>query len=292
MTSVCSWMLGGTAAIGMGALIAVYALAQSRRVVRVTRIHIQVRDLDPAFDGYRIGILSDLHHGPHTSRRHLVRGAQVLSTCRPDLIALLGDYGTSHRFARRASRHAYHYTLAHLGECLHELRAPDGIVGILGNHDHIGGAPQVTRWLRNQGVRVLVNDHLTIRRGDGLLLIGGVDDVEEGHVDPYGGCRETPPEVPRVILSHNPDGIRALAENARADLVVSGHTHGGQVVLPFVGAAVRNCAICGPHSAYGWIPNPRAPLFVTSGLGVQIPARIGSTAEVLLVTLCCDQQPA
>jgi predicted MPP superfamily phosphohydrolase len=278
--------------IAVGLLCGTYALLRAFRVLRLTRLPVGIQALPPALNGYRIGVLSDLHHGPHTGVRHLERAIRVITASRPDIVVLLGDYGTSHWIARWASRRAYRYTFARLTSCLRELHAPDGVVAILGNHDHLGGAPDVVRWLRACGIRVLVNEHLVVRRGTGELVFAGVDDVEEGQVDPAGGCAGARASTPQVILSHNPDGVHVLAPGTRADLVLSGHTHGGQIVLPLLGAAVRNCTTCGRHTAYGWVPNPRALLYVSSGVGVQIPARIGTTGEVVLVTLHDRQQPA
>ncbi|HET7583978.1 MAG TPA: metallophosphoesterase [Gemmatimonadaceae bacterium] len=233
-----------------------------------------------------------MHHGPYGSTGHVCRAALLIAEHHPDLIALLGDYGRSHRWAPRLSRWAYTRTFASLGACLRELHAPDGVVAVLGNHDHLVSADDVARWLTQQGIHVLVNDHILIRRANAFLAVGGVDDAERGTVDPAGGCATVDATVPRIVLSHNPDGVLMLAPEARADVVLSGHTHGGQIVLPVVGALVRNCTICGAHYTRGWIPNPRAPLFVTSGVGAQIPMRIGTTPEVVLLTLRRGQQPA
>jgi hypothetical protein len=144
---------------------------------------------------------------------------------------------------------------------------------------------KVGDWLRALGAHVLVNDCVTVRRGDARLGIGGVDDWTYGRIDPDGGCASLPADVPRVVLSHNPDGALELASTSRADLVIAGHTHGGQVVLPLVGAPAVHCSVCDASTASGWVPRSPVPLYVTTGVGVLLPIRINCPAEVLLVRL-------
>jgi predicted MPP superfamily phosphohydrolase len=132
---------------------------------------------------------------------------------------------------------------------------------------------------------VLVNQCVCIERGGARLAVGGVDDFKRGEVDPYGGCAGVPAGVPRVIISHNPDGVTALAPDARVDLVLAGHTHGGQVVLPLLGAPMRHARVCGWHCASGWVPNPYAPLYVSTGVGSFLPLRFNCPPEVLAVKL-------
>jgi predicted MPP superfamily phosphohydrolase len=130
-----------------------------------------------------------------------------------------------------------------------------------------------------------VNEAMLVARGGARLAIAGLDDVREGRPDPQAGCEGVPPGVPRIVLSHNPDGVLKLAPSVRPALVLSGHTHGGQVVLPFYGAPIRVSRITTRKAASGWIPNRYAPLFVTTGVGSQIPLRFGSVPEVLIVRL-------
>jgi predicted MPP superfamily phosphohydrolase len=165
------------------------------------------------------------------------------------------------------------------------LHAPDGIVGVLGNHDYDYDAPSVARWLTRCGVHVLVNECVTFERDGARLAIGGVDDYEYGSIDVYGGCAEIPADVPRIVLSHNPDGVLRLDPRARVDLVLAGHTHGGQLVLPWFGAPARHCTICDADCASGWVRRAPVPLYVSAGAGALIPFRLGSRPEVVLVRL-------
>ncbi|MBX6330281.1 MAG: metallophosphoesterase [Gemmatimonadaceae bacterium] len=263
-----------------------YAVVVAPRRLRLTTIDAPIPGLPAAFDGYTIAVLSDIHHGAvWGSRTHLKRAITLAHAAAPDLIALLGDYGLSHHRLPRASRRAYERAMPVMGPLLRSLHAPDGVVAVIGNHDYDYDASAVAAWLRETGSRVLVNEAVCIERAGARLAISGVDDAASGKIDPHAGCAHLEPHVPRIVLSHNPDGVLSLATDARVDLVLSGHTHGGQVVLPFVGALSRRCKLCGRHTARGWVPNPRAPLYVTSGVGAIIPLRVHCPPEVLVVRL-------
>jgi predicted MPP superfamily phosphohydrolase len=263
-----------------------YAVFIAPRRLRLTTLDVQIPGLPPAFDGYTIAVLSDIHHGAvWGSRTHLEHAVALAHAAAPDLIALLGDYGLSHHRLPRASSRAYRRAMPVMAPVLRSLRAPDGVVAVIGNHDYDYDASAVAAWLRETGSRVLVNEAVCIERGGARLAISGVDDATSGRIDPHAGCEHIEPHVPRIVLSHNPDGVLSLATDVRVDLVLSGHTHGGQVVLPLLGALSRRCELCGRHTARGWVPNPRAPLYVTSGVGVMIPLRVHCPPEVLVVRL-------
>lgn len=264
----------------------VHATLVAPNALRLTHIDVPINALAPELEGYSLAMLSDLHYGGTTRpARLLARAVRMTNDAKPDLIVLLGDYALSHSYLPTLSRWLYEWALPPMTEPLRTLRAPDGVIAILGNHDYDYDVVKIGGWLRSLGARVLVNECVTVQRGGALLGIGGVDDWTNGTVDPNGGCASLPSDVPRIVLSHNPDGAMELATHARADLVIAGHTHGGQVVLPLIGAPLRHCAICDASSASGWVRRSRVPLYVTTGVGVVLPIRINCPAEVLLVRL-------
>jgi uncharacterized protein len=277
-------LLAVAVAIALAALA--YVTLVTPVALRRTRIDVPIADLSPALEGYTIAALSDLHYGGTITPLRLIdRAVQLANESSPDLIVLLGDYALSHTRLRTISRLLYEWALPRMTESLRALRAPDGVIAILGNHDYEHDPAKVAAWLRSTGARVLINECVVIAKGDARLGIGGVDDWTYGEIDPHGGCASLPPDVPRIVLSHNPDGVLELASTARVDLVLSGHTHGGQIVLPWLGAPARHCTVCSASSASGWVARAPVRLYVTTGVGVLLPLRINCPAEVLIVRL-------
>jgi predicted MPP superfamily phosphohydrolase len=277
-------------ALAVAAAAALLALAYVTLVtpgaLRRTTIDVPIADLSPALEGYTIAVLSDLHYGGTIRPAHLIeRAVHLANEASPDLIVLLGDYALSHERVRTISRWLYEWALPRMTDSLRALRAPNGVIAILGNHDYDHDPVKVAAWLRTTGARVLVNECVVIEKGDARLGIGGVDDWTHGVIDPHGGCASLPPDIPRVVLSHNPDGALELLSTARVDLVLAGHTHGGQIVLPWLGALARHCTVCDASSASGWVARAPVPLYVTTGVGVLLPLRINCPAEVLIVRL-------
>lgn len=268
-------------------LIAVaYVTLVTPVTLRRTTIDVPIADLARELDGYVIAVLSDLHYGGTIRPARLVRRAVNLANeASPDLVVLLGDYALSHSITRTISRWLYEWALPRMSESLRELHAPDGMLAILGNHDYDYDAAKTAVWLQSIGARVLVNECVIIEKGQARLGVGGVDDWTHGEIDPHGGCASLAPDIPRIVLSHNPDGALELTPSARIDLVLAGHTHGGQIVLPWIGAPARHCAVCDARSASGWVPRAPVPLYVTTGVGVLLPLRISCPAEVLIVRL-------
>ena len=266
--------------------VAAWALFVAPYRLETTHLRAPVRALPPELEGYRIAVLSDLHHWPGIARGHVRRAVQLALAAEPDVIVLLGDYSVSFEtWGRGLSAWLYDRAMAQLTPLLRPLRAPDGVLAILGNHDHYAGAERVARWLPSTGARLLRNEGIVVRRGGATLVIGGVDDWFEGTVDACGGCRGLPADAPTIVLSHVPDGILALSPSRRVDLVLAGHTHGGQFVIPGIGAPVTFSRIATRRHPAGWVPNARAPLFVSRGIGVQLPGRFNAPPEVVIVEL-------
>lgn len=273
--------LFGAIGIGIGTIV------PSRRPADTTEIEVTIPDLPAAFEGYTIVALADLHHRHPWNDLHWLRHAvDITNDQAPDAIALLGDYGSSFKRARSLSYRLYHDALDTMTPELRRLRAKDAVVAVIGNHDYYADPAMVRRWLRGMGAVVLVNQVHRVTRDGHVLRLAGLDDVSEGSIDTRAGC-DVKDRSPTVVLSHNPDGIREIAPDVRVDVVLAGHTHGGQIVLPVLGAPFTMCRVCGRKTASGWVPNDRAPLYVTRGLGEQLPLpiRVRSQPEVLVLRL-------
>lgn len=264
--------------------LGVHAAFVVPRDLRLSEHRLDVADLPPEFDGYRIAVLADFHHGPQQPAARAERAVALANAQAPHLAVLLGDYGTSEWAARELSRRWYRRMFAQLGPVLRGLQARDGVVAVIGNHDYYASAGETRAWLESLGVRVLRNEALALGSPEGALRLVGLDDLEEGTLDAGIVAQLVAGNTPTLVLSHHPDGVR-YCRHPSVRAVLSGHTHGGQVVLPWIGAPVTRSEVCHAAQPAGWVPNAFAPLLVSRGIGTQIPLRIGSTPEVILLTL-------
>jgi len=283
-----------SALTGAWAALASFLAGIARRSPpEVTTRELWIADLEADLDRYTVVVISDLHLPPTHDTRWLATIVATVNATSPDLVALLGDYGTSFKHMASVSRAWYETALTASVPVASRLQARDGIVAVLGNHDYYAGAHRVREWLGAIGADVLINRVRFIRRGNGVLKVAGVDDVCEGTIDPRVEALPGTPG-PTLILSHNPDFVMHLSREVRADVVLAGHTHGGQVVLPWYGAPLTMSRVCGRRSASGWVKNERTTLYVTRGLGAQwpFPARVNCRSELLVLRLRAGQQPA
>lgn len=242
---------------------------------RLKRVDIPVAGLHPALEGYRIVQVSDLHVGPTIGRRYVRRVVEQSNALRPDLVVLTGDIvdGSPARLAPHVAP-------------LAGLAAVDGTVFILGNHDCYSGARRWIAHFRSLGMRVLLNEHLALRRGDATLVVGGVVDPALRLSEPRQLPRPDLAAAPgteaalRILLAHNP-ALAPLGEKAGFDVQLSGHTHAGQF-FPWT-LAVR--AVHAPHVA-GLSRLNRMWVYVSAGTGSWgPPVRFGTVTELTLLRL-------
>jgi predicted MPP superfamily phosphohydrolase len=264
--------------------VALHAIFIAPKQLTVSEHEVPIGDLGAAFEGYTIAVLADIHQPPTGNTSELRRAIEVVTGVRPQLIVLLGDYAASFSRARGMSHRFYTKGMAASEPLLRELRAPDGVIAVLGNHDYYHDGPAVAEWLRGLGATVLVNASVVIERDRDRLVVGGTDDCDEGTVDPQAGCAGRP-DAPTMVLAHHPDSVLVFEPERRMDFVLSGHTHGGQVVLPWYGAPMTLSKVCTRQHPAGWVPNGRAPLLVSRGLGGDIPLRFNCPPELVLVRL-------
>ena len=240
---------------------------------RLTIEHHQIylKRLPRALDGFRIVQLSDIHHSNFTSSEMIERAVQTATSLQPDIIALTGDYISKERtFA------------APCAELMGRLRARHGVFAVLGNHDHWTDAALITDLFRAEGITVLVNQGMRFERNGSAFWLAGVDDAMVGLEDlslALAGSRET--EM-KLVLAHNPIILRR-AVRAGVDLVLSGHTHGGQVNL----RSERNpSGKIRRRMLKGLVRQGETQIYVSRGLGtVVVPVRFGSPPEVSLLEL-------
>jgi predicted MPP superfamily phosphohydrolase len=273
----------GAAAPGSGALaaglyafflvVAAYAVFVRRRWVRVRTVEVPVRGLPAPFDGYTIAHLSDLHVGGHTPRTRAEAWRARVDAMGVDLVALTGDYVTSGV--------AFHRDIA---DVLSGFHAKDGTFAVMGNHDYFGDGEPLISLLRAGGVRVLRNEHATIERGGARIGVAGVDDTWTRRADVRRAVEGRDVDVPLLALAHDPALFPALAAEG-ADVVLSGHTHWGQVGVPFFAATLNMSRLTWRYHA-GTYREGEATLVISPGLGTTgPPARLGSPPEITIVRL-------
>ena len=239
----------------------------------ITVTDIWLRRLAPPHEGLRIVHLTDIHHSLYTPLDDVQRAVHLSNRLRPEIVALTGDYVTLSP--------DYIWPVA---EALGKLRARLGVFAVLGNHDFDVDANEITHALRSQHIHVLRNSHRVLRHGSAALWVIGVDDVWYGADDLRGALRSVPTRDPKVLLCHNPLGIHRAAAHG-IDLVLSGHTHGGQVRLPVVGSVYGRSKL-GVRFVDGWNRLDGTQIYVNRGIGkVLLPVRVACPAEIACLRL-------
>jgi predicted MPP superfamily phosphohydrolase len=235
--------------------------------IEVTRHEIIIDDLPEVFDGYRIAFLTDTHVAPIMRLAFYREVVAQVTRFDPDVVLLGGDFVTWHRHIP---------LMAEL--LLTDLHAHDGVFAVLGNHDYWAGAEEVMAAMRAKGVRFLINRSVTIERGGEALPIVGIDEMYRGEPDPERAFANVDPARPCIALSHHPD-IIDLVRGRRIDLMLCGHTHGGQIRFPFFGAVV----VPSRHEAAyasGFHRVGNVLMYVSRGIGAIPPLRILCRPEV------------
>jgi predicted MPP superfamily phosphohydrolase len=187
--------------------------------------------LPKRLDGLKIGVMADFHAGAFTTKEDILHAINIVNRERPDLIALLGDYvdGAYSHTRKNVEKGSYVF------DTLKRLNAPLGIYAVLGNHDHWTDAALVRKKLSKLPLVTLNNQGIGLENG---LTLAGVDDFWEGPSDPFKAIRNISPESVIIMLSHNPDVNLQLKGDEKVRLVISGHTHGGQIRIPILKRAL------------------------------------------------------
>jgi len=245
----------------------------------VSRLEILCSELPAGFDGLRIAQLSDLHL--HRISRAYRRAIDAIGRERPDLVAITGDL-VDHPEQTSAC-------LAFLSR----LRAAAGVPVIVvpGNWDHraFPTKQSIAAWHQRlqaeTGVRVLANQNVVLHRhGDRMWLVG-TDDPYFGHADLDASFKGIPDSAFALVLTHAPEAFEELAQRPAARLVLAGHTHGGQVRLPFIGA-LRVPSRYGTRFAHGLFKLGDAIFYVNAGMGMShLPVRFLCRPELTFITL-------
>lgn len=268
------------AVVVLGALLFGWAvLGEPRRLV-VTRTELTLPAWPRELSGLRVALISDLHIGSlHWDLDALADLVERANAEHPELVLLAGDYQNNgpHGVAE--------VSIEAIAERLGRLRAPLGVVAVLGNHDWWNDGEATRRAFTAAGIVVLEESSTLIRRGSTSFAVVGLADLMTRATDPARALAAAP-GAPTLVLMHEPD---LFAEFPRLQLnpalTLAGHTHGGQVWLPLLGRRVVPSRY-GERYAYGHVVEADRHLFVTSGVGTSIfPIRFGVPPEIALLTL-------
>lgn len=262
---------------GAAVLSASYPVLIERNIVLVNRYRVLVRDLPASFHGFTIAHLTDLHLGFLVSDSFIDGIVTRTNELQPDLIACTGDYVHERNTRQEIDR---------VWPFLARLRAKDGVYSVLGNHDHWADFERSLYWLEKTGQNIRHSSRI-ISRGTDRVYIGGAGDHLEDKqgIDKAFGIAQD--DGCKILLAHNPDTVDT-EYSTRLSLVLSGHTHGGQVVLPFIGPPVL--PVKNKKYTSGLIPVGETMLFISRGIGWAIyPVRFNCYPEIALLEL---QSPA
>ena len=261
-------------AYGLAAALAgSYTVLIERNIVLVNRYQIPLANLPPAFHGFTIAHLTDLHFGKLVSAAFISKVVERTNALRPDLIVCTGDYV-----------HAKNTTaeIDQVWPLLMKLHARHGVFSVLGNHDHSADTARSLYWLERSGQN-LRHQCKVLERGKERLVVGGAGELWGDQLKIDAAFAASAPGDCRILLAHNPDSVDSPF-NTPISLVLSGHTHGGQVVLPFYGPLVL--PVENKRYSSGLIDTPKTKLFISRGIGWAIyPVRFNCYPEIAVLEL-------
>lgn len=266
----------GLAAVGAGALY------RDTIHLQPTRFEIRLQRLPRRLDGLRIVQLSDFHYDPYVDIRVITSAVDMANQLQPDLVVLTGDFVSQGPFAGRydppAARDA-----EPCSQILSRLRPRLGVFAVLGNHDYYTDPDVVAEILRSRGFHVLRNQSFALEQDGTRLWLAGINDAVAGADDLDLALQKIPGSEAVVLLAHEPD-FADWVPPGHVDLQLSGHSHGGQIVLPVIGPPYL------PPLArkYPWGLRRLGPLtlYTNRGLGtITLPLRFNCPPELTLFTL-------
>ncbi|MBY0528086.1 MAG: metallophosphoesterase [Gemmataceae bacterium] len=268
--------------IGRGWAQVAYGYGVEPTWLEVNQVDIPVVGLPDAFAGFRIVQLSDFHAKHNVTPTYLGEAVALAHAQAPDVAVLTGD------FVHKGFKY-----VEDVARTLGQLKAPGGVFAVLGNHDFsVRNALGIRRYrhlhravgdaLMAQGIRVLRNETVRLDRGSAHIYLTGVEDLWSRSCDVERALDGLHPEVPRVVLAHNPRTIEHL-NGHRCDLMLSGHTHGGQVHVPGIGRPTLSKKA--KVFAAGLYQYRDTYLYVNKGVGFGFRFRFGVRPEVAVATL-------
>lgn len=275
----------GLSALAAGGGLLAYSGLWDRHHLVIVHQTIRLRRLPEAFRGLRIAQISDIHYDEYTEPYFLREIVRRVNALQPDIVVLTGDFVTDGPLPRHVGARLS-YPCA---EILSGIQSPHRFAS-LGNHDTLVGWPVVVEALKINGIPTLANSYVPFERDGSRLWLGGLrsSDADDPRLDD-AVPRQAAPNEPVILLAHEPDYADHVVEHGGVDLMLSGHTHGGQVRLPLLGTPRLMLPRGGRRFVEGYFKLGPLQLYVNRGVGtVKLPVRFLCPPELTLFTL----QPA
>jgi hypothetical protein len=254
-----------------------YGMLLEKHECDIIPVEFSFPHLPDTLDGFTIGLVSDIHSSIFMPKEEMDRYAALVNSLNADLIVVPGD------FVNSDINEVYPFA-----EAFSVLKAPYGVYGVTGNHDFYAGADFVSKKVDECGIKMLRDDKVVIDKNGGKFYLVGVDDVGFENRAPIkmdAALGSAPLEIPRILLCHRPYYLKQAATR-NFDLVLSGHTHGGQVVLGRFGDLVIAPSRLASKYVWGKYHEGNTHMYVTSGIGtVGLPVRINCPPEITKITL-------
>ncbi len=263
------------------ASLALYSGELERHALTVVRQTVHIRNLPTSFHGFTVAQVSDIHYRDFDEPYFVEHAVTQLNLLKPDMVALTGDFITAHRVPGGGAKSA----ISDANECASILAGIECPLRFcsLGNHDTVD-VPGALAALRSHGLTALSNQHAAIDRGGDRLWIAGIADAYFDVPNLPAALPRRKPSEPVVLLGHEPDFADAVATIGGVDLMLGGHTHGGQIRLPLLPAMFLPAM--GIKYVHGLFTVGKTQLYVNRGLGtMHLPFRFNCPPEITLLTL-------
>ncbi len=240
----------------------------------VKKIDIKLPRLPEAFKKFHIVHISDFHLGFHFKARHIAKMADKIQKLNPDMIVFTGDLVNSHRSLKTVIKSIPY---------LNKIKAPCGKFAILGNHDYLESIDTISELLRKSGFELLINEKKMIKKENDELYLAGLDDYLRGEADIEKTLNGIPLDRFTLLLAHEPDYFK-VSSKFPVDLQLSGHSHGGQVLMPLFGPIITSKMGRKYHS--GLYETENKFLYTNRGMGTtHLPFRFFCRPEITSITL-------
>lgn len=250
-------------------LFCIWVFLVEPNMIKVTNLNLKINGLS----GSKVVFVGDLHVKPY-QKEHLKHVVAKINEQHPDLILCIGDFVSGHK-----PRHSL--PIEEIAKELSVLKPKYGFYAVLGNHDWWQGGEKIEKVLEQNGIIVLGNENKVVDIHGEKLSIAGVEDLSTRGVDLQKAVKNI--HHPSILLSHSPDVFPLLKGENAVDLALAGHTHGGQVRLPFVGPVIVP-SYYGKKYAGGLVEESGQKMFVTKGIGTSvIPIRFNCVPEIVVI---------